>query len=270
MTHTRKRQNLKTKRRNPKSRATKRHKKKTNRRKRGGDINPCDTSILSIIKNADIEAYSEHLCNERKSLEQLENTLSTKTHNTCKDFFKSPEPESNCNRDSTDTCKNINACIDDAYTTYNQQEQRLHDLINTKMKKIEKDMFTLLEENAFDFNNTSVQDYLYTQIDDLTSINLLNEEFAFDKNSPNGKSGKNKSCNENEYCVVSQKIFLTIVISHLRFYEYHNLDTEKQTLLKMITTNADAIKKIIQYHMNDKSLKKGLEYIEQKIPEVKQ
>ncbi len=268
MTYTRKRQNLKTKRRNPKSRVTKRHKKKTNRRKRGGDINPCDTVMLSTIKNADIEAYAEHLCNERKSLERLENTPSIKTHNTCQDFFKSPEPESNCNRDSTDTCKNINTCIADAYSIYNQQEQRLNDLINTNMKEIEDNMFIFLEKHKFDFNNTSVQDYLYTQIDDLTSINLFNEEFAFDKNSPSGKSGKNNTCNDSE-CIVSEKIFLTIILSHLRFYKEYDLNNKKQNLLTMITTNADAIKKIIPYHINDKSLKKGLTLLKQEVPVLK-
>lgn len=70
MTYTRKRQNLKTKRRNPKSRVTKRHKKKTNRRKRGGYINPCDINN----PDDDIKSFAEHVCNERESLERLKKT----------------------------------------------------------------------------------------------------------------------------------------------------------------------------------------------------
>lgn len=128
------------------------------------------------------------------------------------------------------------------------------------MKTIEPNLiriFTLLENNKFDFNKTSVQDYLYEQIDDVTSINLFHEE-------------KNDSCNDRWHCVDSQKIFLHIIISHLRFYQEHNLNTEEQNLLIMITKNAGAIKTIIQYHMNDKSLQDGLEYIKKKVPALKQ
>ncbi len=131
--------------------------------------------------------------------------------------------------------------------------------INTKMKEIEDNMFIFLTENKFDFNNTFVQDYLYGQIYDLTSINLFNE-----------KSGENKSCHDiNNYCVVSQKIFLTIVLSHLRFYTEHDLNNEKQNLLTMISKNAAAIKEIIPYHINDKSLQKGLILLQQKVPVLK-
>jgi hypothetical protein len=279
MTYTRKRQNLKTKRRNPKSRVTKRHKKKTNRRKRGGrePINPCDTAILSTIKNSDIEASAKLLCNKRNFLELLENKYySVNTHNTCEDFLKSPEPNSKC---QGDTCKDINTCILAVYNSYKQDEQSLYDLINTKMdlintkmtkmKKIEDNMFALLERHKFDFNETSVQNHLYGQIDDLTSINLFNEEFEFDENSPSGKSSKNKSCHDIGNCVESQKIFLTIIISHLHFYTEHDLKNEKQSLLTMITTNADAIKTIIPYHMNDNSLQEGLTLLQQEVPALK-
>jgi len=258
MTYTRKRQNLKTKRRNPKSRITKRHKKKTNRRKRGGDINPCYTAILSkSINNPDIKAYSEHLCEAGKSLELLKKTTSNKTHETCADFLTSPEPQSNC---TSDTCKNITDCINYANHIYTIQKPRLNVLINTNMKTIEdnlEQMFTLLKENKFDFNKESVQDYLYAQIDDVTSINLFNKE-------------KNDSCKDNESCVDSQKIFLTIVISHLRFYKVHDLNNEKQRLLTMISKNANAIKTIIQYHMNDNSLKESLTLLQQEVPALKQ
>lgn len=131
------------------------------------------------------------------------------------------------------------------------------------MKKIEDDMFTLLENNIFDFNKTSVQDYLYAQINDygqindVISINLFHEE-------------KNDSCNDRWHCVDSQKIFLTIVISHLHFYQEHDLNNEKQRLLTMISKNANAIKKIIQYHMNDNSLQKGLTLLQQEVHALNQ
>lgn len=125
------------------------------------------------------------------------------------------------------------------------------------MKKIEDEMFTRLENATFDFENTSVQDYLYEQIDDVTSINLFHEE-------------KNDSCNDRWHCVDSQKIFLHIIISHLRFYQEHNLNTEEQNLLIMIRQNAKAINTFIQYHMNDTSLQDGLEYIKKEVSALKQ